>query len=60
MNNDKKHICKISANRLLLTTGILVRPVVAVRLAVAEKLLVNTDSVTTGELVGVAEGLVRV
>ena len=60
MNKVKKHICKISANRLLLTTGILVRPVVAVRLAVAEKLLVNADSVTAGELIGVAEGLISV
>ena len=44
----------------MFTAGILVRAVITVRFAVTEQLLVDADGVTAGQLVGVAQRLVRV
>jgi hypothetical protein len=44
----------------VLVAGVLVRAIVTVRLAVTEQLLVDTDRVTAGQLVGVAQRLLRV
>ena len=44
----------------IFTAGVFVRAIVTVRLAVAEQLLVDADRVTAGQLVGVAQRLLRV